>query len=87
MDVHLVIKLKNFYDVCEKVFINHADFKSKICDKSETLFAKENDKTALFTIFDVDMEGIGKLISDPEFIKLNQGLSEEILPYAINPLK
>ena len=33
------------------------------------------------------MEGMGKMMSDPEFIKLNEGLSEKILPYAINPLK
>ena len=29
MDVHLVIKLKSSYDVWEKVFINHADVRSK----------------------------------------------------------
>ena len=87
MDVHLVIKLKSSYDAWEEVFINHADVRSKICDESKTLFAKANDKTALVTIFDVDMEGMGKMTSDPEFIKLNEGLSEEILPYAINLLK
>tara|TARA_B100000780_G_C21061883_1_gene426839 strand:+ start:897 stop:998 length:102 start_codon:yes stop_codon:yes gene_type:complete len=33
------------------------------------------------------MEGMGKMMSDPEFIKMNEGLSEQIIPYAINQLK
>ena len=87
MDVHLIIKLKSSYEAWEEIFISHVDVRSLICDESKTLFAKANDTTALVTIFDVDMEGTGKMMSDPEFIKMNEGLSEEIIPYAINKLK
>ena len=87
MDVHLIIKLKSSYEAWEEIFISHEDVRSSICDESKTLFAKANDTTALVTIFDVDMEGMGKMMLDPEFIKMNEGLSEEIIPYAINQLK
>ena len=87
MDVHLIIKLKSSYEAWEEIFISHVDVRSLICDESKTLFAKANDTTALVTIFDVDMEGMGKMMSDPEFIKMNEDLSEEIIPYAINQLK
>ena len=87
MDVHLIIKLKSSYEAWEEIFISHVDVRSLICDESKTLFAKANDTTALVTIFDVDMEGMGKMMSDPEFIKMNEGLSEAIIPYAINQLK
>tara|TARA_B110001450_G_C17311410_1_gene355616 strand:+ start:98 stop:361 length:264 start_codon:yes stop_codon:yes gene_type:complete len=87
MDVHLIIKLKSSYEAWEAIFISHEDVRSSICDESKTLFAKANDTTALVTIFDVDMEGMGKMMLDPEFIKMNEGLSEEIIPYAINQLK
>ena len=87
MDVHLIIKLKSSYNVWEKVFINHANVRSQICDESKTLFAKANDKTALVTLFDVDMEAMGQMMADPEFIKLNEDLSEEIIPYSMIALK
>jgi hypothetical protein len=87
MDVHLIIKLKSSYEAWEEIFISHVDVRSLICDESKTLFAKANDTTALVTIFDVDMEGMGKMMSDPEFIKMNEGLSEAIIPYAINQIK
>ena len=87
MDVHLVIKLKSSYDVWEEVFINHADVRSKICDESKTLFAKANDKTALVTIFDVDMEGMGKMMSDPEFEKFAISLGEDLANKKVYVLK
>ena len=87
MDVHLIIKLQSSYEAQEEIFISHVDVSSSICDESKTLFAKANVTIALVTIFDVDMEGMGKMMSDPEFIKMNEGLSEQIIPYAINQLK
>lgn len=87
MDVHLIIKLKASYETWKEVFIKHKEVRSKICNESKTLFAKANDTTALVTIFDVNMEEMGKMMSDPEFVKMNEGLSEEITPYSISRLK
>ena len=87
MDVHLIIKLKASYETWKEVFIKHKEVRSKICNESKTLFAKANDTTALVTIIDVNMEEMGKMMSDPEFVKMNEGLSEEITPYSISPLK
>jgi hypothetical protein len=87
MDVNLIIKLKASFETWKEIFINHKEVRSKICNESKTLFAKANDTTALVTIFDVNMEEMGKMMSDPEFIKINEDLSEEIIPYSISALK
>ena len=41
-------------------------------DKSRTLVGKADDATALVTLFDVDMEAIGAMMSDPEFHKMTE---------------
>ena len=41
-------------------------------DKSKTLVGKADDATALLTLFNIDMEAIGAMMSDPEFHKMTE---------------
>ncbi|MDA1237937.1 MAG: hypothetical protein O3A15_03190 [Proteobacteria bacterium] len=87
MDLQLIIKLKSSYEEWHQTFVNHVDVRSKICNENKTLVAKANESTALVTIFDVDMAGMGAMMADPDFQKMNEPLVEEISPYSITPLK
>ena len=87
MDLQLIIKLKSSYEEWHQTFVNHVDVRSKRCNENKTLVAKANESTALVTIFDVDMAGMGAMMADPDFQKMNEPLVEEISPYSITPLK
>ena len=86
MDIHLIVKLKSSFNAWHEVFIDHVDIRSKVCDESRTLVGKANDTTALVTLFDVDMVAMGAMMADPEFVKMNAKLVEEIIPHSITPL-
>ena len=87
MDVHVIVKLKSSYEAWHAVFADDGENRSKICDDSKTLVAKANDSTALVTFFDVDMEAMGAMMSDPEFHKLTEDLVVEHIPYTMTPIE
>ena len=86
MDLHLIVKLKSSYEAWHELFVNDVDNRSKICNDSKTLVGKADDSTALVTLFDVDMAAMGAMMADPEFVKMNAKLVEEIIPHSITPL-
>ncbi len=86
MDIHIIVKLKSSYEAWHELFANDADNRSKICEESKTLVGKADDSTALVTLFDVDMEALGAMMTDPEFQKLIEDYVEEHIPYSITPL-
>ena len=86
MDIHLIIKLKSSYDAWHKMFANHLDVRSKICDESRTLVGKADESTALVTLFNVDVNAMAVMMADPEFVKMNANFVDEIFPYSIIPL-
>jgi len=87
MDVHVIVKLKSSYEAWHAVFTDDGENRSKICDESKTLVGKADDSTALVTFFDVDMEAMGAMMSDPEFHKLTEDFVEEHIPYTISPIE
>ena len=72
MDVHIVVKLKSSYEAWRELFANHAENRTKMCDESKTLVGKADDSTALVTLFNVDMEAMAEMMSNPEFQKLTE---------------
>ena len=48
---------------------------------------KADDATALLTLFDVDMEAIGAMMSDPEFHKMTENYVEEHIPFTLSPIQ
>ena len=86
MDVHIIVKLKSSYEAWYQVFVNDADRRSRICDESRTLVGKANEKTAIVTVFGVDMEAMGKMMADPEFQKMTENYVEEHIPYSLTSI-
>ena len=86
MDVHIVVKLKSSYEAWRELFANHAENRTKICDESKTLVGKADDSTALVTLFDVDMEAMGGMMSNPEFQKLTEDYVEKHIPFTLSPI-
>ena len=86
MDVHVVVKLKSSYEAWHELFVNDAENRTKICDESKTLVGKANDSTALVTLFDVDMEAMGGMMSNPEFQKLTEDHVEKHIPFTLSPI-
>ena len=87
MDVHVVVKLQSSYGAWHELFINDAENRTKICDESKTLVGKADDATALVTLFDVDMEAMGAMMSDPEFHKITENYVEEHIPFTLSPIQ
>ena len=86
MDVHIIVKLKCSYETWKELFDIDADNRSKLCDENRTLVGQANDTTAIVTLFDVDMEAMGKMMADPDFQKLTEDYVEEHIPYTITLL-
>jgi hypothetical protein len=86
MDVHIIVKLKSSYETWKELFDIDADNRSTICDENRTLVGQANETTAIVTLFSVDMEAMGKMMTDPEFQKLTEDYVEEHIPYTITPL-
>ena len=86
MDVHIIIKLKSSFEAWHQLFLNGLDRRSQICDESRTLVGKANEKTAIVTVFGVDMEAMGAMMADPEFQKMTENYVEEHIPYSLTPL-
>ena len=87
MNVHVVVKLKSSYESWHELFVNDSENRSKICDESKTLVGKANNTTALVTLFDVDMEAMAAMMSDPEFHKMTENHVEEHIPFTLSPIK
>ncbi|RPF97915.1 MAG: hypothetical protein EVA87_12335 [Rhodospirillaceae bacterium] len=87
MDVHVIVKLKSSYEAWHAVFADDGENRSKICDESRTLAGRADDSTALVTLFDVDMEAMGAMMSDPEFHKLTEDIVEEHFAYTMTSIE
>ena len=86
MDVHIIVKLKSSFEAWHQLFLNDSDRRSQICDESRTLVGKANEKTAIVTVFGVNMEAMGAMMADPEFQKMTENYVEEHIPYSLTPL-
>ena len=87
MDVHVVVKLKSSYKAWYALFVNDAENRTKICDESKTLVGKADNATALVTLFDVDMEAMGAMMSDSAFHKMIEAHVEEHISFTLSPIQ
>ena len=87
MNVHVVVKLKSSYAEWHELFVNDAENRTKICDESKTLVGQADESTALVTLFDVDMEAMGAMMSDPEFHKMIENHVKEHIPFTLSPIQ
>ena len=57
-----------------------------MCDESKTLVGKADDSTALVTLFNVDMEAMAEMMSNPEFQKLTEDYVEKHIPFTLSSI-
>lgn len=66
MNVLVIAHLKSGYEEWKSLFDGDAR-RADFCDESQTKVGRVDDNTALIALFDVDMEGMGQHLSNPEF--------------------
>ena len=74
-NIFVTMKVKDF-DHWYQVFKGHVDVRSQLCDESRTKFyqTSEDHNDISITLYDVDMEALQKMMSNPEF----QAMAEEL---------
>ena len=86
MNIHIIVKLKSSYEDWHKLFLEDTDNRAKICNESQTLVGKANDKTAVITLFDVDEAAMKEMMEDPDFKKMVEPYVEKHIPFALTPM-
>ena len=86
MDLHIIVKIKSSYQEWKALFDLHSEKRAQLCDESKTLVGEVDTTTATVTLFSVDVEAMGAMMADPEFIKMTEEHVEEHIRYVINPL-
>ncbi len=86
MDVHIIAKLKSSYKDWYAIFAGDSERRSTICDEARTLVGQAGEKTALVTLFNVDMEAMGAMMADPDFQKMAEDYVEEHIPFSLTPI-
>ena len=86
MNIHIIVKLKSSYEDWHKLFLDDTDNRAKICNESQTLVGKANDKTAVITLFDVDEAAMKEMMEDPDFQKMVEPYVEKHIPFALTPM-
>ena len=73
--MNLVIKVSfNNYDEWRASFDNHAE-RASVCDESRTTVGKIDDKSCIVMLYDVDMEGLQKLMSSDYLVSLMEKMN------------
>ena len=86
MDVHIIVKLKSSYEDWYEIFAGDGERRSTMCDETRTLVGQAGEKTALVTLFNVDMEAMGAMMTDPGFQKMTETYVEEHIPFSLTPI-
>lgn len=86
MNVHVIVKLKSKYDAWHQLFVNDSENRATFCDEKRTLVGQANTTTAMVTLFDVNLEVMKSMMSDPAFQKMTTDYVEEHIPYLLDPL-
>ena len=86
MDVHIIVKLKSSYEDWHEIFAGDGERRSAMCDETRTLVGQASEKTALVTLFNVDMEAMGAMMADPDFQKMAEDYVEEHIPFSLTPI-
>ena len=66
MNVLVIAHLKASYDDWKSLF-DADEERADFCDESQTKVGRVDEHTGLITLFDVDMEAMGKRLSSPDF--------------------
>jgi len=83
MDINVVVKIKSSYTAWREIFDGDTENRKKICAESKTTCGHVDDKTAIINLYDVDMEAMGAMMSDPEFEELTK---EHVVEHIVNIL-
>ena len=66
MNVLVVVHLKSSYEDWKSLF-DADEERANFCDERQTKVGRVDEHTGMITLFDVDMEGMGKMMNSPEF--------------------
>ena len=73
--MNLVIKVSfDNYDKWKAEFDSH-NARANVCDESKTTVGKIDDKNCIVMMYDVDMEGMQKLMSSEHLVRLQKELN------------
>ena len=73
--MNLVIKVSfNNYDEWKASFDDHAE-RASVCDESRTTVGKIDDQNCIVMMYDVDMEGMQKLMSSDYLVNLTERMN------------
>ena len=73
--MNLVIKVSfNNYDEWRASFDSHAE-RASVCDESRTTVGKIDDQNCVVMMYDVDMEGMQKLMSSDYLVNLTERMN------------
>ena len=86
MKVFVVVRLKSTFEEWKALFDQDSKARAAFCDENQTLVGKVNDHKATVALFDVDMEEMGKHLSNPEFQKMIDPYVEGHDVYTMEPL-
>ena len=75
MNIVVKVSCDNF-DAWKKEFDGH-DARANVCDESRTTVGKVDDKNAIVMMYDVDMQGMQKLMMSDYLQKLSNELNIE----------
>ena len=73
MNLILKISMNNFVE-WKNAFDSHKE-RAEICDDAKTVVVQVNDQSCIVMLYDVDMEGMQKLMSSEFMINLNEEMN------------
>ena len=67
MNLCVLIHLKSDYESWKSLFDDDREARSEMCDEERTTVGEVNDKQAIVTVFDVDMNKLRQHMQSPDF--------------------
>lgn len=75
MKKNLIIKVSfDNYEDWFAEFKNHSE-RATVCDESKTTVGKVNDQNCIVMLYDVDMEGLQRLMTSEHLMQLSQKMN------------
>ena len=73
--MNLVLKVSfDNYEAWLTEFNNHSE-RAAVCDESKTTVGKVDDKNCIVMLYDVDMEGLQRLMASEHLMQLSQQMN------------
>ena len=85
MNVLVIAHLNSSYEDWKSLFDAHTE-RANFCDESQTKVGRVDEHTAINTLFDVDMETMGKRLGSPEFQAMIENYVDHHDVFTFEPL-